>query len=123
MYMVLCVIHDTNKFDQVLTGWYDAGVSGITILTTTGLARLNTRAALREDIPLFPGLDDLYASDADTNRTIFSVVRGEAMVDRLVEATQEVLGDLNNPNTGILIVLPVIRAYGLDRKSMVERGD
>jgi hypothetical protein len=123
MFMVLCVIHDPNKFDQVLSGWHDTGVTGITIFTTTGLARLNQKSALRDDIPLFPGLDDLFSSDEDTNRTIFSIVRDEKMVDMLVSATQEVLGNLNNPNTGILVVLPVLRAFGLDRKSMIERGE
>ncbi len=42
------------------------------------------------------------------------------MVDKVVEATQSVIGDLNNPNTGILTVLPVVKTYGLNRKEEVD---
>jgi len=33
----------------------------------------------------------------------------------VIKATENLVGDLNLPNTGILTVLPVSRAYGLDR--------
>ena len=36
------------------------------------------------------------------------------MIDKVVAATQEITGDLNLPNTGIL---PVALAFGLDRKT------
>jgi len=37
------------------------------------------------------------------------------MVEKVVKATESVIGDLNLPNTGILTVMPVVRAYGLNR--------
>ena len=39
------------------------------------------------------------------------------MVDLVVEATEKIVGDLDAPNTGILVVLPVVQAYGLNRRS------
>lgn len=50
------------------------------------------------------------------NRTLFTIVATEEWVDKVIAATQAITGDLNLPNTGFLVVLPVIRAYGLDRK-------
>jgi hypothetical protein len=38
------------------------------------------------------------------------------MVQKGVAATQEITGDLNLPNTGILVALPVALAYVLDWK-------
>jgi len=46
---------------------------------------------------------------------MFSVVKDEATVDKVVEVTEALVGNLNQPNTGILSVLPVTRALGLER--------
>lgn len=117
MYMVLFVLHDQNLLQDVLDAWEKAGVCGITVLFSTGLKRMQSRDVLREDLPLIPSLDDLVAQEEQLNRTLMTVVQDDALVDAVVAATQEVTGDLNLPNTGILTVLPVARAYGLDRKT------
>lgn len=116
MYMVLFVLHDICFMDEVLTAWEEAGVSGVTILPSTGLARLREKSTLRDDLPLIPSLEDITEHVENLNRTIFTVVDNEEMVDKVVEATQNIVGDLNLPNTGILVVIPVLRAYGLNRK-------
>lgn len=116
MYFILCVLHDYEHLEEVLDAWEEAGVGGVTILPSMGLKRYRDKAALRDDLPLIPGLDDLLERYENTNRTLFTVVKDEAMVDQVVAATESVTGDLNLPNTGILVVLPVARAYGLHRR-------
>jgi hypothetical protein len=44
---------------------------------------------------------------------LFSVVETDQIVNKLLENTQKVVGDLSQPNTGILIVLPVAHVFGL----------
>ncbi|MGD0003623.1 MAG: hypothetical protein ABSE06_05270 [Anaerolineaceae bacterium] len=116
IYLILMVLHETTCLDDILSAWEDCGVSGVTILPSTGLARLRKNPALRDDLPLIPSIEDLLQPTENSNRTLITVVNGEEMVDKVVEATQKITGDLNLPNTGILVVLPVTRAYGLDRK-------
>jgi nitrogen regulatory protein PII len=41
------------------------------------------------------------------------VVDSEEKVDQLIEATQKIIGDLNNAHNGVLFVLPVSRVVGL----------
>lgn len=120
MYMVMFVLHDPCFLREVLEAWDAAGVSGITIFPSTGLRRLQTLDVLREDIPLIPSLEDLIQQEERLNRTLFTIVEGDEMVDKVVEATQSVIGDLSNPNTGILTVLPVVKTYGLNRKEEVD---
>ena len=115
-YLILLILHDNTCLDEILTAWEEIGVSGITILPSTGIARLRQKSALRGDLPLIPSFEDLVEHAENTNRTLLTIVRDEEMIDKVVTATQNVTGDLNLPNTGILIVLPVLRAYGLDRK-------
>ena len=114
MYMILFVLHDIDFCDDILEAWEDAGIRGVTILPSTGLARIR-EAALREDLPLFPSLGDIFKQHENLNRTFFTIVENEAMIDAVVHATESVLGDLNQPNTGIMIVLPAARVYGLHR--------
>jgi nitrogen regulatory protein PII len=110
-YMVLLIVDDLNICPSVLDAWDAAKVPGITILESTGLGKIR-EDNIRDDIPMLPSLSDLFRSREQRHRTIFSVVEGEEMVDRLVEITQEILGDLDNPDTGVLFVLPVSRAIG-----------
>jgi len=120
MYMVMFVLHDPSFLKEVLEAWDAAGVSGVTIFPSTGLRRLQSLDVLREDIPLIPSLEDLLQQEERLNRTLFTIVEGDEMVDKVVNATQSVIGDLNNPNTGILSVLPVVKTYGLNRKDEVD---
>ena len=111
-YMVLLIIDDLNICPTVLDAWDAAKVPGITILESTGMGRIR-EDSIRDDIPMMPSLSDVFRSREHHHRTIFSVVEGEEMVDRLIEITREILGDLNKPDTGVLFVLPVSRVVGL----------
>ena len=116
MFFVLLVLHDPSLMNDILLGWREAGADGATILPSTGPGRLSQEMALRDDFPLFPDLSDFLDNETDQNRTLFTVVKDEAAVDKVVAATKAVTGDLEEPNTGILVVLPVLRAYGLHRR-------
>jgi hypothetical protein len=113
---ILFVLHDNSCLDEILNAWEVTGASGITILPSTGLACLRQKSPLRDDLPLIPSLEDLVERVENASRTLFIIVKNEDMVDRIVAATQKITGDLILPNTGILVVLPVLHAYGLDRQ-------
>lgn len=117
MYLILFVLDDPNKLKDVLESWDNAGVKGITIFPSTGIGRLKKDDLFLEDMPLIPSLEDLMQAHERSNRTLFSLVEGEEMVDLLIKATEAVTGDLDDPDTGILAVIPVARTYGLHRKT------
>ncbi len=116
MYLILFVLHDTDNLQAVLDAWDEAGVSGITVLPSTGLGRLRGSPALRDDFPLIPRLEDLLNHEERLNRTIFTMVEDENMVDKVIQVTENIIGNLNKPNTGILAVLPIIKVFGLNRE-------
>lgn len=121
-YMVLLIVDDLNICPSVLDAWHSAKVPGITILESTGMGRLQ-KGGFRDDLPMMPSLSDLLRSQEHRHRTIFSVVEGEEMVDRLIAITETVLGDLNEPDTGMLVALPVSRAVGLHGASERAHGE
>jgi nitrogen regulatory protein P-II 1 len=117
-YLVMFIMHDPGQMDEVLDAWTDAGASGVTILYSTGMARLRQSLSLRDDLPLIPSLADLEQHNETLSRTLLTLVDSEELADRLVAAAQSITGDLNLPNTGILAVLPVAKVYGLNRRNL-----
>lgn len=114
-YFFMLVLHEVEKLGEVMDAWEKAGASGVTVIATTGIGRIRKKFMLREDIPLIPDLNDLLNGQYEEllNRTLFSICEGEELVDRLIKATESVLGDLNQPRNGIIAVLPIARVVGL----------
>jgi nitrogen regulatory protein P-II 1 len=113
MNMILFVLHDSEKLKQVLEAWTEAGISGATVLFSTGMGRLQQNQSLRDDLPLMPSLEDFLPKVNSLSRTIFSIVDDDAVIAKVITATERVVGDLYQPNRGVLIVLPVSQVYGL----------
>src|SRR3970040_375267 len=113
MFLVLFVLNDAERLGDILNAWEKVGVPGITILHSSGLGRARQQSGIWDDLPLMPSLQSLLEHEELFSRTLFTVVKEEGMVDKLVSVTQDVIGDLNLPGTGLLAVLPVSRVYGL----------
>ena len=114
--LVVLVLNDPDQTEDVLSAWLAMGVAGVTILNSKGLSQYIGQRGLRDDLPLFPSLEDLLQSSEKPHRTLFVVVPDGFDVAALVAATEEITGDLDEPNTGILFTVPVTRAWGLNRR-------
>lgn len=116
MLMVLLVLNDPDKLEDMLEAWEDVGVPGITILHSTGVGKLRQSSCLWDDVPLLPNLEDFYEREELHSRTIFSVVPDEAMAEKLVAVTQRLIGELNKRETGLMVFLPVVKVFGLEKE-------
>lgn len=114
MFMVFFVLEKPDDSEAVLPAWKNAGATGVTILRSTGIGRMYKRSTQWDDLPLFPSIEDLFRQEEDQNRTLITVVKDRETVDRIIQVTQEITGDLDLPDSGVLFVLPVIEAYGLN---------
>ena len=113
MSIVLFVLHDAEKLQDVLNAWEEAGISGATVLFSSGIGRIRETQALRDDMPILPSLEDFYPLPDHLGRTIFTILDDDSIIPALVSATERVVGDLREPHRGILAVLPVTQVYGL----------
>jgi hypothetical protein len=114
MYLILFVLDNPDKLEELLDAWEAAGTKGATVLVSTGMHRIS-EGVIRDDIPLLPGLDDFYKREEDYHRTLFTIVKDDDVLNKIVEATQKVVGNLNEPKTGILVVMPTTQVYGLEK--------
>ena len=115
-YLVVLIADNPSDCPLILDSWEEIGVTGVTILESTGLGRVR-RAGLRDDLPLMPSLRELFQSDEVRHRTLLSVVEDQSKVDEMVAAARDVIGDLDGPHTGFMFVVPVLQAYGLGKRT------
>ncbi len=114
--LIVLVLDDGSKVDEVLKAWLVAGVPGVTLLDSAGLGHEFGKQGVRSDLPLMPSLESLLRAREEPSRTLFAVVPDDLDVDALVVATEKITGTLNDPDTGILFVIPVRKAWGLHRR-------
>ena len=105
--LLVAVIHDVEKLDEILSGFLELGITGATILSSEGMG-----SVLSHDVPIFAGLQTLISGSRPQNRLILSVVP-EDKVQPAVDLLQDVSGGLDAPATGIAFTLPVDAVFGL----------
>lgn len=108
MQLLIAVINQEERLDEILSGFLELGITGATVVRSEGMGRM-----LSQDIPIFAGLQSLLAQARPQNQTIFSVIREPEKVDGAIELLQAICGDLSDPATGIAFTLPVNRVVGL----------
>jgi nitrogen regulatory protein PII len=112
--LLVLILDELEKFPAILEAWEQAGVPGITVLDSVGTRQLKERVS-RDDMPLLPSLRSLFTADEDHNRTLFTVIQDDEVLERAIAATQKVVGDFMQPHTGILFVVSVPRAWGVPK--------
>lgn len=108
MQLLIAVINQEEKLDDILSGFLELGITGATIIDSEGMGHV-----LSHDIPIFAGLQTLISRSRPQNQTIFSVIDSEEKVEGAIALLQDICGDLNNPATGIAFTIPVNRVAGL----------
>lgn len=107
MYMVLFVLDDPNRLAEVLAAWEKAGITGVTILESTGMSRMRQR----QMIPMryiWPVVEREVS-----HLTLLAIVADETHVETCLREAEGVVGDLSEPHTGILAAWPVPIVKGL----------
>ncbi len=113
--LVVLVLNDPGKLDRILDAWLSAGVTGVTLLDSTGLAHQAGRHGAKDDLPFFPSLRQVMRGREESHCTLFAVVPKDFDVDGLAARTERITGTLDEPDTGIMFTMPVTRAWGLRR--------
>jgi nitrogen regulatory protein PII len=107
MRLLVVVVHDPEKLDEILSGFLEIGITGATVLQSEGMG-----SVLSQDVPIFAGLQTLVSGSTPQNRLILSVVERDK-VQPAIEILKDVSGNLEDPATGIAFSVPVDDVFGL----------
>lgn len=106
-YMALFILDDPSLLEDVLKAWTKGGIRGATIMESTGLYRLT-----RKLIPMRYLYTSREASEKE-NVTLIAIVDDQTMAEKCLQLTESVIGDLDQPNTGIFAAWPLSMVKGL----------
>lgn len=110
MYLLVMVLDDSTKLNEVLEAWVEAGIQGITILESTGLNRVLPRHAPE---PMYASFSYLFGSARSGHNTLFAIIDSMEVAQAAVSLTEAVVGDLAQPHTGIICAVPIARTWGI----------
>jgi len=112
MYLLIIVLYNENYVREILKKFLEIDVRGATLIRSKGMASL-----LSEEVPIFTSLRRMFEeTNLGENYTIFSAIKTEETLNKATEAVLEIVKDIDKPGTGIMIVVPVIKIYGLAQK-------
>lgn len=110
MHVVFFVLEREEYLEEILEAFLEKGIPGATVLQSTGMGKI-----MAEHCPIFIRLRSIITeNNLVNNHTIFVVVEDELVV-RVLELIEEVVGDLEQPGTGVFFSLPVARAKGFGK--------
>ncbi len=107
--IVFFILNKTEVLDRLLKEFLDNGIKGGTIIESKGMAY---ELANQEEFAFFGSLRHLLNPERKSNCTIVLVIHDEQL-EKVTECVQKVVGDLSEPNTGILVSFPLDYVRGL----------
>ncbi len=110
MYLFILVLNKVELLEQVLENLMQAGITGATILDSTGMGRTLSES---HDDSILAGIRTIFQHSRPHNKTIFAVVKSREESEKGASAVKEVLGDMSRPGVGIMFTLPVVDVNGI----------
>lgn len=116
--MLVLILEKIQYLDKLLLELSDEGINSATVLNSTGMMQ---QLSQMEEEKIISTLRPLFTPAHSENKTIFMILTEEE-VKIAREVIKKVIGDLNQPETGILFALPIlftdgIRDYDYDYKN------
>ena len=107
MFMIMFVLDDPDQLDALLEAWKKAGVRGATIVESTGIHRRQKKFLPMRYVFQTTG------NVEESHYTLFAIVESDKVVQACLQATEKLVGDLDNPNTGVFAAWPLAVVKGL----------
>ncbi|MEG0456945.1 MAG: hypothetical protein RR549_02315 [Oscillospiraceae bacterium] len=107
MQLMVFVLNNIDVLEELMSELSHNGVKGATIIKSTGMAR-----SLKSDDPLLYSLKALLAPNHKENYTILMALSDE-MIENVKNIIKSVVGDLTQPDTGVIFTVPISSSEGL----------
>lgn len=103
------ILDDISYLPDLLQVWREIGVSGTTIMKSVGGYRTSTW--LRK-VGL-GAIDKIFDNKEIQRRTLVAIIEDDELLERAIAEAERIVGGFDRPNSGVLVVLPVVKTKGL----------
>lgn len=111
--VLFIVLNEVDYLNDILEGFVNIGVSGATVLDSQGMASLIVSSS-NQNIPIFGYLKSILDDSLPYNKTIFTVLENDELVEKAVAVVQEVLEDVDSNNKGFMFTIPIGKTYPMN---------
>lgn len=116
MQALFLILNETDYLEDILEEFVEIGVKGATIIDSQGMGRaLATNSD--QHIPMFGYLKNFLDDGHPYNKTVFTVLESQELVDKVVETIDKVVGGIDRPGVGFIFTMPVGSVYGIGKES------
>lgn len=117
MHVLFIVLNEVDYLDEILTKFVDIGVGGATILDSQGMGSAIVNSEIR-NVPLFGFLKSILDEAHPYNKTIFTVIENEELLQRTMEAVQGLMEEDNSTGAGFMFTMPIDNIHWLGTKKL-----
>jgi CBS domain-containing protein len=114
--LLVVILYKTSLLPKLLETWQDIGVPGVTIIKGAGGYRTRSRL----DQLGLRTISELLNLDEVQSKILLSVIDDEDLLERALVEAERVIGDFNQPDTGLLFTIPVDRTVGILRPEVKD---
>jgi len=108
-HLLVVILDDLERMPELLQGWREIGVPGVTILASVGGYRASTWLS-RVGLGTF---DHLFEAEEVRRRTLLVAIEDDELLATAIAEAEQVVGGFDRPNSGLLLVVPVAQIRGL----------
>lgn len=111
IHLLIVILDDVKRLPALLHAWRAIGMPGVTILASAGAFRV-TGLLSRAGLGM---LDRLFESAEVRRRTLLVAVEDEKLLEQAIAEAERVMDGFDRPDSGLLLVLPVVQVRGLHK--------
>ena len=115
MRLMIAIINNPDHVMDIMDEFYKINIKGSTVMDSVGMAHL-----MAHHVPFFARFAEL-GGEPGHNKTIFTVVHSDDCLERAVRAIEKIVGDLNKPDSGVVLTIPVDFCKGMDLPEGTEK--
>lgn len=107
MHLLIAIINNPDNVIDILDEFFKVDIKGSTVMDSQGMAHM-----IADHVPFFSRFAE-FGQDPAKNKTIFVVIHSKECLEKAIGAIEKIVGDLNKPDTGIVMTLPIDFIKGL----------
>lgn len=110
MKVLFLILNNPDYLEDVLSVFTSNGVRGATILESQGMGSTIVNDMIT-DLPLFGSLKNLLKDSHVYNKTIFSIIKDEDKLKKVIQDLRQLQEEDINSGVGIIFTIPIDEIY------------